>query len=112
LVKKPPVGPDLSKDELMAKGKEVFAVNCSGCHGENGEGVPETFPALKGSKVAKGPLAQHLRIVLDGKDDTAMQPWKDQLSAEEIAAVITFERNAWGNDTGDVVQAAAVEAAK
>jgi c(7)-type cytochrome triheme protein len=102
----------LSRDDLMAKGKGVYDGNCSGCHGESGEGVPGTFPALKGSKVARGPMGEHLKIVLKGKADTAMQPWADTLSEEEIAAVVTYERNAWGNNTGDLVQPPQVKAAK
>lgn len=107
-----PANAILTREQLMEKGKQVYADNCSGCHGENGEGVPDQFPALQGSKVAKGPLAAHLEIVLKGRADTAMQPWADSLSDDDIAAVVTFERNAWGNGTGDVVQPAAVTSAR
>jgi c(7)-type cytochrome triheme protein len=109
---KPASSGPLSRENLMEKGKGVYDTNCSGCHGENGEGVPGTFPALKGSKIARGPVAEHLKIVLKGKADTAMQPWADTLSDEEVAAVVTFERNAWGNNTGDLVQPSQVKSAK
>jgi cytochrome c oxidase subunit 2 len=67
---------------------------------------------LKGSPVAKGPLAAHLDMVLNGSTaNPMMSPWK-QLSDAELAAIITYERNAWGNATGDVVQAADVAAAR
>lgn len=105
-------GGPLSRDALMAKGKDVYVNNCSGCHGEAGEGVPGTFPAIKESKVARGSVAEHLKIVIKGKPDTAMQAWGDTLSDEEIAAVVTYERNALGNSTGDLVQPAAAKAAK
>lgn len=105
-------GADMTKEALMEKGKAVYADSCSGCHGENGEGVEGTFPPLKGSKVAKGPVAGHLAIVIKGKTDTAMQPWGDSLSDDDIAAVVTYERNAWGNNVGDVVQPSAVKAAR
>ena len=63
------------------------------------------------SKVATLPehRAQHLDIVLHGKSGTAMQPFGKQLTAQELAAVVTYERNAWDNKTGDVIQAAEVQ---
>lgn len=57
-------------------------------------------------------LAAHIDIVLHGKAGTAMQAFGKQLTLQEIAAVITYERNAWDNNTGDLVQAAAIHAAK
>jgi cytochrome c oxidase subunit 2 len=62
------------------------------------------FPALKGSKIAsdKAHLADHIHIVDHGKN--AMPAWKGVLTPKEVAAVITYERNAWGNNTGDLVQ--------
>lgn len=99
-------------DDLMKAGEQVYADTCSACHGENGEGMEGAFPPLKGSKVATGPVEQHLKVVIFGVKDTAMQPWAETLSDEEIAAVVTFERNALGNSTGDVVQPAAVKAAR
>ena len=62
------------------------------------------FPALKGSKIATGPVADHLNIVLNGKQGTAMQAFGAQLNEVDLAAVISYERNAWGNNTGDVIQ--------
>ncbi len=62
------------------------------------------FPALKGSKIATGPLANHINIVMNGKSGTAMAAFGQQLNDEEIAAIITYKRNSWGNNTGDVVQ--------
>ncbi len=97
-----------TKAQLMTRGKDVYGENCSGCHGEQGEGVPDTFPALKGSKVATGPVKDHIKIVLHGLPDSAMPSWKETLPTADIAAVITFERNAWGNKTGDLVQTADV----
>lgn len=103
---------NMTKDQLMTKGKAVYLDNCAGCHGENGEGQPGTFPALKGSKVVRGPIANHVKTVLNGVENTAMPPWAENLSDEEIAAVITFKRNSWGNNTGDVVQPAAIKTAR
>ncbi len=97
--------------ELKARGEQVYNANCAACHQANGQGVPPAFPALAGSKIATGPVAGHLDIVLNGKAGTAMASFK-QLSDTEIAAVLTFERNSWGNATGDVVQPADVRAAR
>jgi cytochrome c oxidase subunit 2 len=58
-----------------------------------------------------GPAAAHLDIVLNGKPGTAMQPWSS-LNNLEIAAIVTYERNAWGNDVGDTVQPSDVQAAR
>lgn len=101
-----------TKDELMQQGEKVFNTICAACHQVSGLGVPGIFPALKGSSIATGPLAAHLNIVLHGKAGTAMQAFGTQLSDADLAAVITYERNAFGNQTGDVVQPAVVKAAR
>jgi cytochrome c oxidase subunit 2 len=62
------------------------------------------FPGLKGSAIATGDVAGHIDIVLNGKAGTAMAAWGAQLNDLELAAVVTYERNAWGNNTGDAVQ--------
>ena len=100
-----------SKDELMAKGEEYYVTKCGACHQPSGEGLPPAFPALKGSKIATGPLAEHLNVVLNGRQGTAMQAF-NSLNDLEIAAIVTYERNAWGNNTGDVVQPVQVKAAR
>ena len=99
-------------DELMAKGEEVYGTFCVACHQANGQGVPGAFPALAGGVVATGPVEDHLNIVLNGKAGTAMAPFGAQLNDVDLAAVITYERNAWGNDTGDLVQPADIKAAR
>jgi cytochrome c oxidase subunit 2 len=102
----------LALAELMKRGEQLYLNTCSVCHQQNGEGLPPTFPALKGNKMTVGPLDQHLNRVLNGKPGTAMQAFKDQFSDEELAAVITYERNAWGNNTGDAVQPEQVKMAR
>jgi len=93
--------------ELMAKGKDVYTANCAACHQASGVGGGP-FPALKGSPVATtGSIADHIAIIADGKG--IMPPFGSQLSALDIAAVTTYERNAWGNNTGDVVQPSQVK---
>lgn len=96
--------------ELMARGEVVYTQACAACHQANGKGLPPAFPALDGSKVATGPKEGHLNIVLNGKPGSAMAAFGKQLSDSEIAAVVTYERNAWGNKVGDLIQPGEVKA--
>jgi cytochrome c oxidase subunit 2 len=98
-----------TKEELMERGKKTYA-QCAACHGATGEGVPGVFPALAGSKIATGPVDAHIDIVMKGKPGTAMQAFAAQLNDVDIAAVVTYERNAFGNNTGDIVQPSAIKA--
>jgi cytochrome c oxidase subunit 2 len=87
-----------TKDELIARGKEVFGANCVACHQANGKGIPGTFPALDGDvKFVLAPKKGQIETVLNGHPGTAMQAWRNQLNDVEIASVITYTRNAWGN---------------
>ncbi|SCK13881.1 cytochrome c oxidase subunit II [Vogesella sp. LIG4] len=100
-------------EDLKARGEKVFSQNCVACHQANGKGIPGSFPALDGSKIATTDKPAHIEIVLNGsKRNPAMQAWGKQLSDTDIAAVITYERNAWGNHTGDVVQPKEIKAAR
>jgi len=98
--------------EQMQQGEKVYMNTCAVCHQPTGVGMPPTFPALKGSPMATGPVENHLKMVLFGKQGTAMQAFKDQLNDEDLSAVITFERNSWGNATGTIVQPADIQAAR
>jgi cytochrome c oxidase subunit 2 len=103
----------LTRNELMGLGKKQYNILCVACHAANGKGLPPMYPALKGSSVAVGyPISRHISIILEGIPGTAMQAYKDQLSDEDIAAITTYERNAWGNNTNDIVQPADVHAAR
>ena len=99
-------------DELRARGEQVFAANCAACHQANGKGVPPMFPALEGSEVVLGPTSLQIETVLKGRPGTAMAAFGGQLSDTDLAAVITFTRNAWSNSAGDAVQPAEVLAAR
>ena len=99
----------LSMEELMTQGEAVYGAYCAACHQPNGEGLAGVFPGLKQSPLITGPVAAHIDIVVNGKPGTAMQAFAKQLSLQELAAVITYERNAWSNDSGDLVQAADVQ---
>jgi len=87
-----------SKEDLIAHGKQVFTTNCVACHQANGKGIPGTFPALDGdAKYVLAPMKGQILTVLNGHPGTAMPAWRSQLNDTQIAAVITYTRNAWGN---------------
>jgi len=95
--------------EQMDRGAKVYAANCAACHQANGKGAG-SFPALDGSKVVLGPKEANFQIMLNGKG--AMPKWGGVISDGDIAAVITYTRNAWGNKTGDVYQTPDLMAAR
>ena len=102
--------------DLTARGEKVYTANCAACHQPNGKGLPPAFPPLDASKVATGAKLAHITTVLngvtrDGKP-TAMVAWKGTLSDVDIASVVTYERNSWGNHTGEAIQPAEVASAK
>ncbi len=108
-----------SSEELMAAGKEVYEKQCVACHQASGQGLPPAFPALAGSKVVNAPLLDmngkivkdsHVDRVMNGKPGTAMQAFRNTLSNVELAAVITYERNSFGNRRGDMIQPAQIKA--
>ncbi len=97
-------------DDLKARGEKVYAANCVACHQANGKGTPPAFPPLDGGKLTTGPKAGHIDIILNGKPNTAMAAFAKQLNDTDIAAVVTYERNAWSNKTGEVIQPAEIKA--
>jgi len=108
-----------TKDELIAHGKDAYEKHCAACHQPDGKGVPPAFPALAGSKIVNGPLLSpegklipdsHVDRVMNGKPGTAMQAFKTTLSDTDIAAIVTYERNAFGNAKGDMIQPAQIKA--
>lgn len=98
----------LSMEQLMTQGKAGYEKNCAACHQVTGAGMPPVFPALKASPVALGDIQLHTDIVINGKSGTAMAAFGEQLTPTELAAIITYERNAWGNDKGDSIQPAEI----
>ncbi len=101
-----------SMQDLLTKGETVYAGNCAACHGPTGAGIPGVFPAIANSPIATGDAAEHMNLVMNGKSGTAMAAYKTQLSDVDLAAVITFERNSFGNSTGDMVQPSAIKNAR
>lgn len=122
---------EYSMDELKQRGEGVFNARCAACHQATGKGIPGVFPPLvegetfanqdtvkrlaergfaKDGKIVMGPKDKHLDIVMHGIPGTAMAALGEQMSDLDVAAVITFERNHWGNKAGDMVQPAEVAA--
>jgi cytochrome c oxidase subunit 2 len=106
---------DVSKkfamDESKSLGEKVYANNCVACHQANGKGAPPAFPPLAGSKVVLAEPTKQIDLLLNGKPGTAMASFA-RLSNTDLAAVITYTKNAFGNSTGKVVQPADVKAAR
>lgn len=98
--------------ELVERGRGVFEANCAACHQADGKGLPPAFPALDGSALVQGDKAAQIDLVLKGKQGTAMMAFGAQLSDAELAAVITYTRNAWSNVSGEAVQPAEVAASR
>ena len=124
----------LTEAQLVAQGKEAYASHCAACHQANGLGIAGVFPPIaaerpfaasepmlkplsdrgfyKDGKIVQGSVQQHIDIVIHGIAGTAMAGFGSQLDDASVAAIVTFERNAFGNHTGDVVQAADVAAVR
>lgn len=97
------LGRTFTMDELMEQGQAAYERSCAACHGFNGEGVA-AFPPMTGSAIVAGPVENHLDVVVNGVTGTGMQAFGVQLNEVDLAAILTYERNAFGNNTGDIVQ--------
>jgi nitrite reductase (NO-forming) len=101
-----------SKDQQIRAGKALYAATCAACHQHDGTGVPGEVPPLAGSDfLAKG--SEHaIAVVLHGlkgelrvhgrRYDEAMPPQMYRLTNEEVADVLTFVYNSWGNPGGQI----------
>ena len=96
--------------ELVARGEKVYSANCAVCHRADGKGAGP-IKALDGSAIVLNDAAKQIQILLNGANNGAMPAWK-QLSDTEIAAVISFTKNSWSNQTGKLVQPAEIVAAR
>ena len=99
-------------EELIARGEKVFGANCAACHQANGQGVPPAFPPLDGAAIVLGPREAQIETLLKGRPGTAMASFAGQLSDTDLAAVITYTRNAWSNSTGELVEPVEIRAAR
>jgi cytochrome c oxidase subunit 2 len=92
---------DWSAEELIERGQEVYEKNCVSCHMAEGQGISGIFPALAGSEIALYDKDRHIEILMEGVQGAAMNSF-DYLSEVDLAAVITYSRQAWGNaEKGD-----------
>ncbi|MCB1906256.1 MAG: cytochrome c oxidase subunit II [Rhodocyclaceae bacterium] len=98
--------------ELIARGETVFAGNCAACHQADGQGMPPAFPPLDGAAIVLGPASEQIATVLNGRPGTAMAAFGKQLSDTDLAAVITYTRNAWSNSTGEMIAPAEIGTAR
>jgi len=90
-------------DELYARGEKVYQANCVACHGANGGGG--LGPSLVGTGITTGPINAHINVMVNGVAGNAVMPvFGNQLNNIDLASVITFKRNAWGNNMGDQLQ--------
>jgi cytochrome c oxidase subunit II len=96
--------------DLKARGEKVYNANCAACHQANGKGAGPIKP-LDGSAIVQNDPVKQIQILLNGANNGAMPAWK-QLSDTEIAAVITYTKNSWSNNTGKVIQPAEIVAAR
>jgi cytochrome c oxidase subunit 2 len=106
-----------TKPALLARGEQVYDHVCAACHQVNGQGVPHAFPSLDGSQVVLGPPKQQVKLVLSGRRGMftaeSQMPSQAMLSDADLAAAITYTRNAWTNKAADdVVQPREVKAAR
>jgi mono/diheme cytochrome c family protein len=92
---------------LFKPGQEVFEENCAQCHRANGEGLPDTFPALNKNPFVLGDPKPVIATVLNGRKGSLgqMPAWKDKLEDGQIAAVVTYIRQAWSNRAAAVTPA-------
>jgi cytochrome c oxidase subunit 2 len=96
---------DWTTEELVARGESVYAVNCVACHQTNGQGISGIFPALAGSDIVLNDKERNIEILMEGVQGAAMNSFS-YLSEVELAAVITYTRQSWGNENngdGEIV---------
>ena len=99
--------------QQLERGRVLYQQKCAACHLVSGEGQATLgAPGLKGSAVVTGPAATHIGIVLSGRSNGTMPAFDKSLDAQAIADIVSYERNAWGNNDPALVSAEQVEALK
>ena len=104
-----PEAGEMDRETLMRHGEDVYQAHCASCHQEDGSGMQPAFPALAGNPLVTGERARHIDVVVNGRPGTAMAAFGRRLDARDLAAALTYTRNAFGNATGDLVQPADVK---
>ena len=87
---------DWTAEELVARGEALYTTNCVACHQVNGQGITGIFPALAGSEIVMNDKARNIEILMEGVQGAAMNSFS-YLSEVEMASVITYTRQSWGN---------------
>ena len=100
---------EMDREALIAHGEEVYEAHCAACHQEDGSGMAPAFPALAGNAIVTGERSIHIDVVVNGRPGTAMAAFGQRLNARDLAAALTYTRNAFGNETGDLVQPADIK---
>jgi len=93
-----------TRTELMDRGANVYQAQCAACHQADGSGLAPAFPALASNGAPTGALEDHIAVVLNGREGTAMTGFRERLEPQDIAAALTYTRNAWSDGEGEVVQ--------
>lgn len=93
-----------TRTELMDRGANVYQAQCAACHQADGSGLAPAFPALASNGAPTGALEDHIAVVLNGREGTAMSGFRERLEPQDIAAALTYTRNAWSDGEGEVVQ--------
>ena len=96
-----PTPAPLSDEELISMGEEEFSKYCAACHQADGQGIPNAYPALASNAfvLAEDPSGV-LRVIFTGR--AGMPHFRDALSSQEIAAIVSYVRNSWGNEASTV----------
>jgi len=103
----------------IERGKEVYASYCQNCHMEDGMGTPDVFPPVAKADYVKRPAKELIKIILEGqsgeivvnkKTYNGMMPAQSYLTDEEIADVLNYVRNSWGNKVPGTITPAQVKA--
>jgi len=100
---------EMDRETLIAHGEDVYQAHCAACHQEDGSGMAPAFPALAGNAIVTGERSTHIDVVVNGRPGTAMAAFGQRLNARDLAAALTYTRNAFGNETGDLVQPADIK---
>lgn len=96
--------PAQEKSAPVPEGQQVYASHCADCHRSNGQGLPNAIASLANSAFVAGDPVPLITVILEGRKGNLgrMPAWKDTLTDQQIAAVVSFIRNSWGNQAGAV----------
>jgi cbb3-type cytochrome c oxidase subunit III len=86
-------------DKEAQEGKRLFENTCADCHRSNGQGLPDKFPALDKNAFVVGEATKVIDTVLNGRKGKSgrMPSWKESFNDQQVAAIITYIRQAWSN---------------